>query len=107
MKFTGKKRNAVRSVLDKPAYANDIVKSLDFISFATDAPLRELEQARKDAALGTPINSKARKARLKEKTMLIEVKIPKSTDVSFRRALKEKNDDYVIVIEKINNWIYT
>lgn len=99
--LTYKRRNAVKSVLDKPSYKEDYVKAQDFINFALDAPLRELEQARKDACLGSPIDAKARKNRLKERTILIEVKIPQNVDKDFRNALKKNNKDYVVIIEKL------
>jgi ParB/RepB/Spo0J family partition protein len=101
MDLTGKKRQAVRSVLDRPAYVNDISKSLAFIEFAGDAPIRDLEQAKKDAGLGSPIDADARKQRLQERTILIEIKIPKHLDKSFREKLKKNNEDYVIVLEQL------
>lgn len=99
--LTGKRRIAVRSILEKPAYANDIEKSLEFIDFATEAPLRELHQARKDASSGSPIDAKARKKKLKERTTLIEIKIPKDLDRTFRACLKKDKKDYVIILEKL------
>jgi hypothetical protein len=101
LSLVNKKKVAVRSILDKPQYKNDVEKSLKLIEFASDAPLRELEQAKKDANSGSPIDTEARKKRLKERTTLIEVKIPKYLDKTFRNKLKEVNADYVVVIEKL------
>lgn len=101
LNMPAKKRTQLRSILDKPAYKNDTIKSIELVEFASHAPTRELKQIKKDVNSGSPIDTEIRKQRLNERTTLLEVKIPKYLDRSFRDKLKQTNSDYVKVIEKL------
>lgn len=103
-----KKKIATESILNRDPYKNDTGKAIEFIEFARNAPLRELEQVRKDVIKRTPVNAAARKQRLSENTTMLELRIPKYLDTSFRNTLRELNMDYVeVIIKLIENFVRT
>ena len=97
-KLPFKKRIATESILNRSPYKDDQEKAIEIIEFASEAPLRELEQARKDVVKRTPVNTEQRKLRLKQNCILIEVKIPKYLDNVFREKLRKENKDYTEVL---------
>jgi ParB family chromosome partitioning protein len=97
-KLPFKKRIATESILSRAPYKDDQEKAIELIEFASEAPLRELEQARKDVVKRTPVNAEQRKLRLKQNCVLIEVKIPRYLDNVFREKLRKENKDYTEVL---------
>lgn len=93
-----KKRMAINSILKKPQYQDDPIKALEIIEYANEAPVRDIQNTRKDINAGTPVNAKVRLQRLGEITTTIEIKIPKSLDKSFRDKLKITGEDPTVVI---------
>lgn len=100
-KLPFKKRIATESILSRSPYKDDQEKAIEIIEFASEAPLRELEQARKDVVKRTPVDAEKRKLRLKQNCILIEVKIPKYLDNVFREKLRKENKDYTEVLVQL------
>jgi hypothetical protein len=101
LKLPFKKRIATESILSRAPYKDDQEKAVELIEFASEAPLRELEQARKDVVKRTPVNAEQRKLRLKQNCVLIEVKIPRYLDNVFREKLRKENKDYTEVLVQL------
>jgi hypothetical protein len=93
-----KKKLLTDAVLKREPYCNDVEKAIDFIEFAANSPLREIEQAKKDVVAKTPVDIVARRQRLQENTTLLEIRIPKYLDTAFRNKLRKLNADYTEVL---------
>jgi len=90
-----KKKLVLQGLLKKKPFKDDPELAMQMIDLAENLSLRELQSIRKDVTSGLYIDLDFRRKLVNMNTFLVEVKVPKTTDMFFRKKLRSERRDYV------------